>query len=120
MRTHASRSVAAKRIRIWRQMVSESSWKVPPTFQLPLHFGLDPSAPRVQEKNGAVYTKPWVVELILDLAGYTPQTNLVDAVAVEPAVGDGAFLVPMALRLVQSCQRQKRQATDVSTSLRAY
>lgn len=25
----------------------------------------------VQEKSGAVYTKPWVVDLILDLAGYT-------------------------------------------------
>lgn len=120
MKSHIVHSEAAKRVQIWRQMVSESSWKVPPTFQLPLHFGIDPSAPRVQEKNGVVYTKPWVVELILDLAGYTPQANLVDAVAVEPAVGDGAFLVPMALRLVQSCQRQQRPITDISMSLHAY
>jgi hypothetical protein len=78
------------------------------------------TVPWVQEKNGAVYTKPWVVELILELAEYTPEANLVDAVAVEPAVDDGAFLVPMALRLVQSCRRQRRPILDIATSLRAY
>ena len=101
-------------------MVSESSWKVPPAFQLPLYLGVDPSVPRVQEKNGAVYTKPWVVELILELAGYSADTNLVDAVAIEPAAGDGAFLIPMALRLVRSCQRQQRPISDIATSLRAF
>jgi hypothetical protein len=46
------------------------------------------------EAKGVVYTKSWVVELLLDLANYRSDENLVDAVAVEPAAGDGAFLGP--------------------------
>jgi adenine-specific DNA-methyltransferase len=42
------------------------------------------------ESRGVVYTKQWVVELLLDLAGYLQEENLVDAVAVEPAAGEGA------------------------------
>ena len=72
------------------------------------------------EPKGVVYTKPWVVELLLGLAGYTEQANLVDSLAVEPAAGEGAFLVPMALRLVASCLRQKRPLSDCESSLIAY
>jgi adenine-specific DNA-methyltransferase len=68
----------------------------------------------------AVYTRPWTVELILDLAGYKADTNLVDKIAVEPAAGDGAFLVPMVERLVASCRCQKRSITDCASSLVAY
>lgn len=68
----------------------------------------------------AVYTRPWTVELILDLAGYKADTNLVDKVAVEPAAGDGAFLVSMIERLIASCRRQKRSVTDCASSLIAY
>ncbi len=60
------------------------------------------------EPKGVVYTKPWVVELLLGLAGYAPRANLVDAVAIEPAAGEGAFLIPMSQRLVASCLRQNR------------
>lgn len=72
------------------------------------------------EKQGAVYTRRWIVELMLDLAGYTPDANLVDRSAVEPAAGEGAFLVPMVERLVASCQRQGRALTDCSRSLVAF
>ena len=50
-----------------------------------------PQAPMLAslEPKGVVYTKRWVVELLLDLAGYTVGANLVDAVAVEPAAGEG-------------------------------
>src|SRR5215210_2828254 len=30
-------------------------------------------------EHGVVYTRPWVADLVLDLAGYTPEANLVDA-----------------------------------------
>src|SRR5690349_3943181 len=83
-------------------------WSGPIAIQRQLPF---PST-NVQEKSGAVYTKPWVVELILDLAGYTADTNLVDAVAVEPAAGYGAFLVPMIRRLLASCHMQRRSILD--------
>ena len=72
------------------------------------------------ETKGVVYTKRWVVDLLLDLAGYRSENNLVDAVAVEPSAGDGAFLVPMVERLVQSCQRLKRSLSECQDSLIAY
>jgi len=53
----------------------------------------------VVEPKGVVFTKRWVVELLLDLSGYCSDKNLVDALAVEPAAGDGAFLGPMIERL---------------------
>lgn len=81
---------------------------------------VNPLAPSPPGKNGAVYTKPWVVELLLDLAGYTAEANLVDHLAIEPAAGHGAFLAPMAQRLVLSCQRQNRPISDITTSLLAY
>jgi adenine-specific DNA-methyltransferase len=72
------------------------------------------------EAKGVVYTKRWVVELLLDLAGYRPDKNLVDALAVEPAAGNGAFLVPMVERLVQSCKRLDRSLSECEGSLIAY
>jgi hypothetical protein len=72
------------------------------------------------ETKGVVYTKRWVVELLLDLAGYRSEANLVDAVAVEPAAGDGAFLGPMIERLAESCERLKRPLSDCKDALIAY
>lgn len=72
------------------------------------------------EANGVVYTKLWVVELLLDLEGYRSEHNLADAVAVEPSAGDGAFLVPMVERLVESCQRFNRSLAECEGSLIAY
>jgi len=72
------------------------------------------------ERKGVIYTKPWVVEFLLDLAGYCPDRNLVDCLAVEPAAGEGAFLISMAERLVRSCQRQKRSLEDCKGSLIAF
>ena len=69
------------------------------------------------EPRGVVYTKAWVVELLLDLAGYTSSANLVDALAVEPAAGSGAFLGQMIERLVRSCQRLGRPILDTCGSL---
>jgi len=73
-----------------------------------------------QEPRGVVYTKRWVVELLLDLAGYLSTKNLVDAMAVEPAAGHGAFLSLMVERLAASCERLKRPISDCHNSLRAY
>lgn len=73
-----------------------------------------------QEKHGVVYTKRWVVDLILNLAGYTPDQDLVAVFAVEPAAGEGAFLVPMVERLLASCRRHRRPFTDAAGSLLAY
>ncbi|HRN52076.1 MAG TPA: class I SAM-dependent methyltransferase [Gemmatimonadaceae bacterium] len=52
---------------------------------------------------GVVYTKPEIVELILDLVGYTPKmSRLADQTLLEPSCGDGAFLAAVVDRLVES------------------
>jgi adenine-specific DNA-methyltransferase len=79
-----------------------------------------PPVSTTAEPKGVVYTKRWVVELLLDLAGYRSEINLVDAFAVEPAAGDGAFLGPMVERLMDSCEDQGRPLSDCRDSLVAY
>lgn len=79
-----------------------------------------PATAEHAERKGVVYTKDWVVRLILDLAGYTADRNLVDSLAVEPAAGEGAFLIQMARRLIQSCRRQNRPFEDCGSSLIAF
>jgi hypothetical protein len=58
--------------------------------------------------------------LILDLAGYAPEENLVDMIAVEPSCGSGEFLEPMVRRLSSSCQRQERSLQDCEGSIMAF
>lgn len=72
------------------------------------------------EPKGAVFTRRWVVDLLLDLAGYRPDVNLVEAVAVEPAAGDGAFLGPMIDRLIESCRKFGRPVSDCAGSIVAW
>jgi hypothetical protein len=67
-----------------------------------------------------VYTKRWVVELLLDLAGYRAERDLADALAIEPAAGDGAFLGPIVERLMDSRERFGRPFADCQDSLIAY
>lgn len=79
---------------------------------------LDPRT-RGREKNGVVYTKSWVVDLILDLVGYTEDKPLASLVLTEPAAGDGSFLLRAADRLANSCDRfgvDLRQATGAIVS----
>lgn len=49
---------------------------------------------------GSVYTRPWVVSLVLDVAGYTSDAPIDEHLVIEPACGDGAFLTEIARRLV--------------------
>lgn len=86
----------------------------------PFQTGMFEGADQAREKNGVIYTKPWVVDLILDLAGYQDQADLASRLAVEPAAGYGAFLIPMACRLVRSCQERGLPVLDCAASLIAY
>jgi methylase of polypeptide subunit release factors len=56
------------------------------------------------EAFGAVYTRPDVVDLILDLAGYSPDSGRRLAVlrVLEPGCGDGAFISAVVGRLLCS------------------
>ena len=91
-------------------------------MQTPLLFRhTETSAPaKAPEKRGAVYTKPWVTELILDMAGYDASGDLATKFAVEPAAGEGAFLAPMAVRLIRSALSKGREHLECQGSLLAY
>ena len=69
---------------------------------------------------GAIYTRRWVVELLLDLSGYTEDKPLGELVAVEPACGDGAFLGPMVERLSSSLRMSGKDLASASSAIRAF
>jgi hypothetical protein len=62
-------------------------------MQIPLRFRhTEASEPaRAPEKMGAVYTRPRIAELILNVAGYELGADLAAKFAVEPTVGEGAL-----------------------------
>jgi hypothetical protein len=78
------------------------------------------SIPADAVEHGEVFTRRWVVELILDLAGYTPDQDLAALRAVEPACGTGAFLGPMVDRLSVSLRKHGRSLADGANALRAF
>ncbi len=71
-------------------------------------------------QHGEVFTRDWVVGLILDLAGYDAERDLATLTAVEPACGTGAFLGPMTGRLSRSCRSHGRPLADAADALRAF
>lgn len=83
--------------------------------QGPVPIRLDSS-----ERNGVVYTKSWVVDLLLDLAEYSVTEDLGAKRAIEPAAGHGAFVIAMAQRLIASCQARGRSITECGDALVAY
>lgn len=76
---------------------------------------VDPTA-----EHGEVFTREWVVDLILDLVGYSADRDLAGLVAVEPACGTGAFLGPLVRRLSASCRAHGRPLADARCALQAY
>lgn len=55
------------------------------------------------EGVGAVFTRPEIVDLMLDLAGYTPGSGrLAYTRVLEPSCGDGAFVSRVVSRLAES------------------
>ncbi|MFD5818185.1 Eco57I restriction-modification methylase domain-containing protein [Streptomyces sp. NPDC127038] len=79
-----------------------------------------PTSLQVAVQHGEVFTRPWVVEMILDLVGYTDDQDLADMRILEPACGQGAFLGPMAARLSASCRRHGRSLLDASNAIEAF
>ncbi|XXY22159.1 Eco57I restriction-modification methylase domain-containing protein [Sorangium sp. So ce216] len=72
------------------------------------------------ETHGVVLTKPHVVNLILDLAGYTATRDLGALALLEPACGHGAFLVAAAERLVDSARLHSRDPSKLDSAILAY
>ncbi|MFA1549323.1 Eco57I restriction-modification methylase domain-containing protein [Actinomadura chokoriensis] len=64
-----------------------------------------PNAGTVPVQYGEVFTRRWIVELILDLCGYSVDTDLTARRLVEPAIGSGAFLMPVLDRLLEAKEK---------------
>ncbi|MFD8701901.1 Eco57I restriction-modification methylase domain-containing protein [Kitasatospora sp. NPDC059648] len=88
------------------------------------HFDIDKQAlsevPAEAVEHGEVFTRRWVVELILDLLGYTPDKDLAQLKVVEPACGAGAFLGVIASRISASCRAHGRPITDAVNAVQAF
>jgi adenine-specific DNA-methyltransferase len=69
---------------------------------------------------GEVFTRRWIVELILDLVGYTEDKDLAHRRLVEPSCGMGAFLIPVIDRLIASCHRHGRELRLLEGAIRAF
>lgn len=69
---------------------------------------------------GEVFTRRWVVELILDLVGYTEDQDLGARRLVEPSCGTGAFLGPVVDRLIASCRIHGRDLGSTGDAIRAF
>ncbi len=85
----------------------------------PTIIGVSVLAVERDRNHGEVFTRRWIVELILDLAGYTADRDLAVLRAVEPSCGSGAFLGPMVDRLIESCRRRGRDITTTHAAIQA-
>ena len=72
------------------------------------------------EEHGEILTRRWVVEIILDLAGFTADRDLGGFVAVETFCGAGAFSCRWSSASSRRCQRHDRPLTDIRTAPRAF
>lgn len=72
------------------------------------------------ETHGVVLTKPQIVDLILDLAGYVEVRDLGSLTLLEPSVGHGAFLVPALKRLLASCDRHGRDPRTLTGAVLTF
>jgi len=72
------------------------------------------------ETHGVVLTKPHVVDLILDLAGYTPDRDLTKLRLLEPSCGTGAFLVRAIEPLLISAKRRGIKLSAHSDCITAF
>src|SRR5574344_607973 len=52
--------------------------------------------------HGDVFTKPEIVQYMLDLVGYVSDRNLSELSAIEPSCGEGEILIEMLRRLYKS------------------
>jgi len=72
------------------------------------------------EAHGVVLTKPHVVELILDLAGYTSDRDLTGTSLLEPSCGHGAFVVPAVKRLLEAAKHTGRAPSALANAILAF
>ncbi|MFD4675729.1 PaeR7I family type II restriction endonuclease [Lentzea sp. NPDC058450] len=72
------------------------------------------------QNYGEVFTRRWVVEVLLDLTEYTSDRDLGARRLVEPSCGSGAFLGPVVSRLLTSAKSHNRDFASLGGAIRAY
>lgn len=72
------------------------------------------------EIHGVVLTKPHIVDLILDLAGYKSDEDLMALRLLEPSCGHGAFLVPAVTRLMEAFRHSDSSLLDLKNTITAF
>jgi len=72
------------------------------------------------QTHGVVLTKPHIVELILDLAGYTQDRDLPSMRLLDPACGHGAFLLPAVDRLMMVARAGRVRPERMADCIRAF
>lgn len=72
------------------------------------------------QNPGEVFTRRWVVEVLLDLTGYTADRDLGQVSLLEPSCGSGAFLSVVLERLIASAQGHGRDLASLGDAIRAY
>ena len=72
------------------------------------------------DEHGEVFTRRWVVDLILDMAGYTTEADLASMTVVEPSCGGGAFISAIVERLLISAQEHGHSFDALAGSVRAF
>jgi len=83
-------------------------------------FELEPIDESALDAHGEVFTRRWVVEMILDLVGYVPELDLVGLRVIEPSCGSGAFLIPLVERLAESAERHDRSLQEAADAIQAW
>lgn len=103
--------------------VAFSLWAIAAFRQLELPMEASPHfstpAEKLSGELGEVFTRRWIVDLILDLVGYTIDKDLVAVRALEPSCGSGAFLVPMVERLTRSAELHGHTLDETSDAILA-
>lgn len=80
------------------------------------------SAATGAESRGAIFTRPEVVDFILDLVGYTSDKPLHQRRLLEPSFGEGDFLLPLVVRLLAAWRGMPNSGSaldDLTDSIRA-
>jgi adenine-specific DNA-methyltransferase len=72
------------------------------------------------QNHGEVFTRRWVVDVLLDLTGYAADRDLSEMHLLEPSCGSGAFLGPAVERLIASARLHGRDLGSLGDAVRAY
>jgi adenine-specific DNA-methyltransferase len=76
--------------------------------------------PAAKYNHGEIFTRRWVVDVLLDLTEYTADRDLGALTLVEPSAGSGAFLLPAAARLIDSVHIHRRDPQTLATAIQAW